>query len=92
MEICMLTILVDDEYHLYLTDFGAAWDYSTLDVPIKKGIQALEVCAFGWLVGELLSFTNSPKDEELDKLFQSCTFSDPNCRPNFSEILQILSK
>jgi hypothetical protein len=35
--------------YMYLTDFGAAWDYSVLEPPAKHRIQALEVCAFGWL-------------------------------------------
>jgi serine/threonine protein kinase len=83
-------ILVNDKDHLYLTDFGAAWDYSALEPPAKHRIQALEVCAFGWLVGELQSLINPP-NKEMDPLFMRCTLPDLTSRPTFSEIVQLLS-
>lgn len=83
-------ILANDKDHLYLTDFGAAWDYSALEPPAKHRIQALEVCAFGWLVGELQSLINPP-NKEMDPLFMRCTLPDLTSRPTFSEIVQLLS-
>ena len=87
-------ILIDADQHLYLTDFGAAWDYSAIkDNVARQKIEASEVCAFGWLVGELKSLIQSIDESPpfLDNLFQQCTCPNPLLRPSFQKVHSLLA-
>ena len=78
-------ILINDDDHCYLGDFGAASFYE----PHQKGFEKIEVRAFGCLLEDMLtlSVTKEGKAYEiLDQLRARCMDENRNRRPFFSEI------
>ncbi len=79
-------ILINDDDHCYLGDFGAASFYE----PYRKEFEKIEVRAFGCLLEDMLSVcpTKEGKDyKRLDEIRVKCMDEDRNKRPLFSEIL-----
>ncbi len=90
-------ILYDDQGHALLGDFGAASFYSPTTEPLAKGLQQLEVRAFGCLLEELIERYDGStgSSEELSTLTQwkvRCLSGTPECRPLLEEIEQGLGE
>lgn len=78
-------ILINDDDHCYLGDFGAASFYA----PHQKEFEKIEVRAFGCLLEDMLSLSPVQEGKEyemLDNLRAKCLDEDRNRRPFFSEI------
>lgn len=78
-------ILINDEDHCYLGDFGAASFYE----PHQKEFEKIEVRAFGCLLEDMLSLCpvkEGEKYEILEEIRVRCMHEDRNTRPLFSEI------
>ena len=83
-------ILVDEEAHALLGDFGAATAYDRTD-PNAAAIERLEVRAYGCLLEDLLNhlISESEKEELADQcrhLMQTCMQEQVLLRPNFASI------
>ncbi len=79
-------ILINDEDHCYLGDFGAATFYE----PHRKEYQKIEVRAFGCLLEDMLSLCPVKEGEayaSLEKLKITCMGENRDERPLFSEML-----
>ncbi|MCL4431454.1 MAG: leucine-rich repeat-containing serine/threonine-protein kinase [Epsilonproteobacteria bacterium] len=78
-------ILINDEDHCYLGDFGAASFYK----PHQKAFEKIEVRAFGCLLEDMLSLCPTKEGKEYDALGQlreQCMNEKVEERPLFSEI------
>lgn len=78
-------ILINDEDHCYLGDFGAASFYE----PHQKEFEKIEVRAFGCLLEDMLSLCPIKEGKEykfLDVLKAQCMSEKVDDRPLFSEI------
>lgn len=76
-------ILIDENSHCYLGDFGASSFYE------NENCEKIEVRAFGCLIEDLLNIcTNkqNPYFETLQTLVQTCMHEDVKSRPLFKEI------
>lgn len=74
-----------------LSDFGAASRYVP-DGPHAGWLQALDVCAFGYLLGELLAACPQAANRPgLAALAAACTQADSHLRPGFGQIVAQLS-
>jgi serine/threonine protein kinase len=74
-----------------LSDFGAASRYVP-DGPHAGWLQALDVCAFGYLLGELLAACPQAASRPgLAALADTCTQADSHLRPSFGQIVAQLS-
>lgn len=79
-------ILINDDDHCYLGDFGAASFYK----PHQKEFEKIEVRAFGCLLEDTLALCSCKEGKEyaiLEKLRARCMNEDRNQRPFFAEIL-----
>jgi len=79
-------ILIDEDHHCYLGDFGAASFY---DVD-TAGYEKVEIRAFGCLLDDLLQLCSDEEDEYyqcLKALRDRCMHEDTASRPLFSEIV-----
>jgi len=79
-------ILINDDDHCYLGDFGAASFYE----PHEKSFEKIEVRAFGCLLEDMLSlcFPKKGKDfETLCRLKEQCLSENRDERPLFSEMV-----
>lgn len=79
-------ILINDEDHCYLGDFGAASFYE----PHQKEFEKIEIRAFGCLLEDMLSLCPVKEGEEyeiLEQLRIRCMNEDRNKRPLFSEVI-----
>lgn len=89
-------ILVNNEADSLLGDFGAASLFNINDANTAKGLQQIEVSAWGCLLDDLLSKLN-PSEKNNPKLKLLLTLRDAamnencNTRPSFEEILNTLS-
>lgn len=78
-------ILINDENHCYLGDFGAASFYE----PHRKEFERIEVRAFGCLLEDMLSLCPIKEGEiyeKLERLRERCMNETVEERPLFSEI------
>jgi len=78
-------ILINNEDHCYLGDFGAASFYE----PHRKEFERIEVRAFGCLLEDMLSLCPTKKGtiyEMLEKLREQCMNEAVEERPLFSEM------
>ncbi|HEX5669938.1 MAG TPA: protein kinase, partial [Sulfuricurvum sp.] len=78
-------VLINDNDHCYLGDFGAASFYE----PHQKEFEKIEVRAFGCLLEDMLSLCPVKEGEEyeiLEQLRIRCMNENSNKRPLFSEI------
>ena len=77
-------LLINEQGHVLLSDFGAATLYRPEDA---QALMRLEVCAFGYLLEELTSRATLTPDcrDELMALYQACTQA-PQLRPTFTDI------
>ena len=78
-------ILINDEGHCYLGDFGAATFYE----PHRKEFERIEVRAFGCLLEDLLSLCSIKEGaiyNALETLRQQCMLEETALRPFFSEM------
>ena len=86
-------IMIDNNANSILGDFGAASYYKEENEQIAKGLEKLEVRAFGCLIEELISLSkkhnneNNHLIEHLEQLQILCMNKKPNQRPFFEEIL-----
>jgi hypothetical protein len=79
-------ILIDDEDHCYLGDFGAASFYESH----QKEFEKIEVRAFGCLLEDMLSLCPVNEGEEyeaLEVLRVKCMAENPDERPLFNEMV-----
>jgi len=79
-------ILINDDNHSYLGDFGAASFYE----PHRKEFERVEVRAFGCLLDDMLSLCPAKKGniyEMLKQLKEQCMNEHVEERPLFSEML-----
>jgi len=90
-------ILINDDAHCLLGDFGAATLYKDMDASLSHAIERLEVRAFGCLMEELLQRINidelATQTEifaKLQQLEQRCLSEHIKQRPGFIEIHQCL--
>lgn len=77
-------ILINDEDHCYLGDFGAASFYE----PHRKEFERIEVRAFGCLIEDMLSLCSTKEGsiyEILEELKEKCMNENVEERPLFSE-------
>jgi|SRR3989338_938185 len=88
-------ILINDNYHSYLCDFGASslYDKHSFSAPF---IEKIEVRAFGCLLDDLLnlldeSYVYHPSYSFLDTLRNNCLQFDVVLRPSFTDIKNIFS-
>jgi len=91
-------ILINDESHCLLGDFGAATLYKEMDPVLSHAIERLEVRAFGCLLEELLHRISMVEDEKeresvvrLEQLLQHCLEEITVRRPGFAEIHQTIA-
>jgi len=84
-------ILINEQQHCYLGDFGAATIYTNINPMLKCSVEALEVRAFGCLLEDLL-LRNHDKSatDALHQLKDDCLQANTNQRPNFANIQQTL--
>ena len=78
-------ILINDEDHCYLGDFGAASFYE----PHRKEFERIEVRAFGCLIEDMLSLCSTKEGsiyEILEELKEKCMNENVEERPLFSEM------
>jgi hypothetical protein len=78
-------ILINDDDHCYLGDFGAASFYE----PHRKEFERIEVRAFGCLLEDMLSLCPTKEGdiyERLEKLRKKCMNEEVEERPLFSEM------
>ena len=78
-------ILINDDDHCYLGDFGAASFYE----PHRKEFEKIEVRAFGCLLEDMLSLCPMKEREDyeiLEEMRVKCMDKDRDERPLFSEI------
>lgn len=87
-------ILINDEAHCLLGDFGAATRYHGIDPKLHHAIERIEVRAFGCLLEELLhriqpddAIRHADIIDHLHQLRDAC-LAKPKQRPAFSEIHQ----
>lgn len=76
----------------WLSDLGAA---ACLPASIEGGRsawQALDVCAFGILVDEVLALVGAPEIEPLGELAAACQQADVSARPSMDEVLMRLER
>jgi len=90
-------ILINDDAHCLLGDFGAATLYKAMDPKLSHAIERIEVRAFGCLLEELLHRITSDSVSEdaavVDKLLQlkqRCLAENTKQRPGFSDIHQTI--
>ena len=90
-------ILINDDAHCLLGDFGAATLYKDMDLKVSHAIERLEVRAFACLLEELLHRVKVDEQtahadgiDKLQKLQQSCFSENINQRPGFAEIHQLI--
>lgn len=79
-------ILINDDNHCYLGDFGAASFYE----PHRKEFEKIEVRAFGCLLADMLSLCPSKEGniyEMLKQLKEQCMNEHVEERPLFSEMI-----
>ena len=87
-------ILVDDAGHALLGDFGAACFVSEADAEQARGLERIEVRAFGCLLEELLERVGGAEDGLLSvdifhqarKLKESCLDNNIYARPEFKQL------
>lgn len=89
-------ILVDESGYPLFGDFGAATVYKSAASSLNEGeaalIERLEVCAFGWLVDDLIKqCTDFESIKPLQSLVDSCTAFTVSSRPTFEEVCLKLS-
>ncbi|HEY5823788.1 MAG TPA: leucine-rich repeat-containing protein kinase family protein [Cyclobacteriaceae bacterium] len=88
-------ILVNENAHPLLSDFGAASFYN-IESEIASSIQRLEVRAFGCLLDDLLSHRDPNEQHDLlnalNGLLSECMNEDILLRPDFSTIYNRLKK
>ncbi len=91
-------ILINDQSHCLLGDFGAATLYREMDPVLSHAIERIEVRAFGCLLEELLhriTPDSLAKDAdmigELLQLQHSCLAENTKQRPGFFEIHQCIA-
>lgn len=78
-------ILINDDDHCYLGDFGAASFYE----PHRKEFERIEVRAFGCLLEDMLSLCTTKEGdiyERLEKLREKCMNEEVEERPLFIEM------
>jgi len=90
-------ILINDDAHCLLSDFGAASIYTALDADDYAAIERLEVRAFGCLLEDMLSRMGEYDDDArvvltLHNLKISCLQEDTKQRPLFASIVQQLKE
>jgi Protein tyrosine and serine/threonine kinase/Leucine rich repeat len=92
-------ILVDENHHSLLGDFGAASSYDLNDRIAGAVLEQLEVRAFGCLLEDLLNRCECSDNQveqlvfsQLNKLTQACLQSIPADRPLFGEIGRTLAE
>lgn len=85
-------ILFDEAGHALIGDFGAASLYPVDDRVLARGLQRIEVQAFGILLGELLALGPAawPARSVLAELQMACGADAPAQRPTFDDILLAL--
>lgn len=79
-------ILINDDDHCYLGDFGAASFYE----PHEKAFEKIEVRAFGCLIEDMLSLCPTKEGdtyERLEQLRKQCMNEKVEERPFFSEMM-----
>lgn len=82
--------------HVWLTDFGAATVLPTDQPLLCCALQALEVRAFGCLLGELLALTpqngaSDPRHVLGSALADACLLADPAARPSMLDVAHALA-
>lgn len=97
-------ILVNDEGHALLGDFGAACFVPEEDIASARGLELLEVRAFGCLLEELLERVDVTADshqsidsgsstqKQMEILRDRCLDAEVSQRPRFLEIVSQLRK
>ncbi len=90
-------ILINDEAHCLLGDFGAATLYKDMDPKVSHAIERLEVRAFACLLEELLhrvkvdeQTSHADGMDKLQKLQRTCFSENIDQRPGFAEIHQLI--
>jgi tRNA A-37 threonylcarbamoyl transferase component Bud32 len=84
-------ILINEQQHCYLGDFGAATIYTNIDSTLKCSVEALEVKAFGCLLDDLLLRSHDKSAATaLHQLKDDCLQTITSQRPSFASIQQIL--
>jgi serine/threonine protein kinase len=86
-------VLYHPEGGCYLGDFGAASFYPPQDSGVANPVEALEVRAFGCLLGELLERCEPEMDvrlSELKALQLRCMAPEAASRPRFAELVAAL--
>jgi len=79
-------ILINDDDHCYLGDFGAASFYE----PCEKAFEKIEVRAFGCLLEDMLSLCLSKEGKDFEtlcKLKERCLSENRDERPLFTEMM-----
>jgi Serine/threonine protein kinase len=86
-------ILINQQAHCLLGDFGAATRYHGLAPELHHAIERIEVRAFGCLLEELLqricpddAASHHATIAQLQHLRDTCLIEDPKQRPAFAEI------
>jgi len=90
-------ILLNDEGHALLGDFGAATCYQHVSGVSKEAVERLEVRAFGCLLDDLVTRVNRTSEpvehviNRLEQLREDCWSEDVESRPLFAEICEVLA-
>lgn len=87
-------ILIDDQANVLFGDFGASTYYGGLTEEQQQAVQQIEIRAYGWLLDDLLSLSDSPDAnslcfEHLVRLQKACVQDNIQ---HFTELLKQLKQ
>lgn len=88
-------ILVNDNCHPLLGDFGAATIFSDENAALAKRLEKIEVRAFGCLLEDLLNLLVEDQASEaayIKQIKRACMHEDIESRPTFKSILERFAK
>jgi hypothetical protein len=89
--------MINDQASVLLGDFGAATNLTTLPLAQREAMNAIEICALGCLLEDVLTQVDkveihqSEKLKELSELAIRCMQADLDKRPDFYELVASLT-
>jgi len=83
--------LIDENFNPLFGDFGAAFLFDINNKELKTKFEKIEVRAYGSFLDDLIPFTQGEEIEKLKSVIKICFNPNPELRPTFSEIENILS-
>jgi serine/threonine protein kinase len=75
--------------HAYVCDFGAASDLRDMSAALKERVKAIEVCALGRMLEDLIGVSDGV-GAELEALAAACTSEDVFERPTIEDVTAAL--